>query len=264
MVDIHNSKLDISIGLDKAGFVNIKHPIRVSVSDTEITNTIAIFDLCVGVDSKTKGISMSRFISILNNHNIVNWNKETIYPILKEIEKEVKGVGVSYIVKFDFMIEREAPVSKQKAFMPYSAQIDASLKYKNNKEVYDYKYGVTAMGKTLCPCSKAISDYSAHNQRSFVTVNLRSTEPLDLKEIADLIESEVSSPIYPIVKRVDEKHMTELAYQQPKFAEDVARGISSKLLNDKRITYFYVSSRAEDSILPYDAYAELEIWKNIN
>ncbi|TQV63596.1 MAG: GTP cyclohydrolase I FolE2 [Sulfurovum sp.] len=264
MIDIHNSKIDISIGLDKAGFVNIKHPISLSVSDSEITNTIATFDLCVGVDSKTKGISMSRFISILNNNQVINWNEGTIYPILKEIEKEVKGIGVFYKVNFDFMIEREAPISKQKAFMPYSATIEASLKYKDNQEIYDYKYGVTAVGKTLCPCSKAISDYSAHNQRSFVTVNLRSNKPIFLKEIADLIESEVSSPIYPIVKRVDEKYMTELAYDKPKFAEDVARGIYARLMDDKRVTYFYVSSRAEDSILPYDAYAELEIYKYTN
>jgi GTP cyclohydrolase IB len=260
MIDVHNSQAEIGISLDKAGFVNIKHPIKITLQD-QIMQTIAKFDLCVGVSSQTKGVNMSRFISVINNNSNSNWYKEDIYPMLKEIEREVQGNGVSFKCSFDFMLQREAPISKQKAFMPYSAVIEANLTYKESTEVYDYKMSVTAVGKTLCPCSKAISDYSAHNQRSYVTVGLRTTEQVSIIEICDLIESECSCPIYPIVKRVDEKHMTETAYDNPKFAEDVARGIAKTLFADTRISYFFVSSRAEDSILPYDAYAEVEVWK---
>lgn len=260
MIDIHNSLADISVCLDKAGFVNIKHPITLTLQG-RCTQTIGIFDLCVGVGTQTKGVNMSRFISILNRCENENWYKNDLYPILKEIEKEVQGEGVSYKCSFDFMLKRQAPISKQEAYMPYFATIEASIKYENEREHYDYKLSVTAVGKTLCPCSKAISDYSAHNQRSFVTVGIRATENVSLEEICDLIEGECSCPIYPIVKRVDEKYMTETAYDNPKFAEDVARGIARTLLSDARIVYFFVSSRAEDSILPYDAYAEVEVWK---
>lgn len=261
MLDVHNIKTEGVIGLDKAGFINIKHPLSINISEDEISNSIAIFDLCVGVSPSTKGVNMSRFITILNRYKITRWTADNLYPVLKEIEKEVQGEGVSYKINFDFMIERESPISKHKAFMPYSGEIEATLRYLDTKEEYDFKYGVTAIGKSLCPCSKLISEYSAHNQRTFVKLIVRTKVHIELKELADMIEEEVSCPIYPIVKRVDEKYMTETAYNNPKFAEDVVRGLAEKTLADDRIKYFFLSSRAEDSILPYDAYAELERWK---
>ncbi len=117
------------------------------------------------------------------------------------------------------------------------------------------------MVKSLCPASKAISDYSAHNQRNYVEISIRSNGIFRIEELIEIIEKNSSSPIYPIVKRLDEKHMTEQAYNNPKFPEDIARGVASNLDSDSRIKWFSVKSRAEDSILPYDAYATITIEK---
>lgn len=261
MIDLHNTKSEVLVTLDKAGFVNIKHPITVQISNEEVVQTIGTFDLCVGVKPETKGVNMSRFISVLNKSKITQWSSKALYNVMKDIEKEVQGEGVHFSMNFDFMMKKVAPVSKQEAYMPYSAKLIASLGYENNAEKFDFQYGVTVVGKCLCPCSKAISDYSAHNQRSYVSLLTRVNEDISFKELVEIIEKHVSCPIYPIVKRVDEKYMTEKAYDNPKFTEDTARGLANQLLHDNRVTYFSLKVRAEDSILPYDAYAELEKWK---
>lgn len=262
MIDLHNSRSDSQIKIDKAGFVNIKHPISVKTLSGDIQTSIGIFDLCVGVLPETRGVNMSRFISVINKSRITEWNANNVLTLLKDIDSEVGGHGVFFKVEFDHLIPKEAPVSKNVAFMPYKIILEASLNSSPvPQESYDYILSVIAVVKSLCPCSKAISDYSAHNQRNYVRVSVRLNTDITIEEIIGLIEQESSCPIYPIVKRVDEKYMTETAYDNPKFAEDVVRGLAERLLQDARVRWFHVSSRAEDSILPYDAYAEIESCK---
>lgn len=257
MKDIHKTKGNFEFDIDEAGFINIKYPFKIETKNKKILSTIGMFDMRVGISKETKGVHMSRFISILANSNITDWYSESFQEFLKEIEKETEGYGAYVTVSFDYFLEKTAPVSKQKAIMPYKCIISGRLI--NNE--FDYTLTVISVVKSLCPASKAISDYSAHNQRNFVELSIRSNEKIWIEELIEIIDNNSSSPIYPIVKRVDEKHMTELAYDNPKFTEDVAREISSILAKDKRITWFSIKSRAEDSILPYDAFATITIQK---
>lgn len=257
MKDIHNTTGDFEFDIDEAGFINIKYPFEIETRNKTILPTIGIFDMRVGISKNTKGVHMSRFISILANANIKNWYSDSFKSLLEKIEKETEGNGAYVTVTFDYFLEKAAPVSKQKAMMPYKCVITGKLK--NNE--FDYVLAVEGVVKSLCPASKAISDYSAHNQRNFVELSIRSNEKIWIEELIEIIENNSSSPIYPIVKRQDEKYMTELAYNNPKFTEDVAREIASILAKDNRITWFSVKSRAEDSILPYDAFATITIKK---
>jgi GTP cyclohydrolase IB len=257
MKDIHSTTGNFEFDIDEAGFINIKYPMKIKTKAGNVLSTIGMFDMRVGVDKNTKGVHMSRFISILANSNIDDWYSSRFKLFLEQIEKETEGHGAFVSIKFDYFLEKEAPISKQKAIMPYKCIIESSLI--DNK--FDYTLTIEGVVKSLCPASKAISDYSAHNQRNYVGISIRTNTKVWIEDMIDVIELNSSSPIYPIVKRLDEKHMTETAYDNPKFTEDVTRGIASILAKDSRIDWFQIKSRAEDSILPYDAYATITISK---
>jgi GTP cyclohydrolase I len=166
-------------------------------------------------------------------------------------------------MEFDYFIKKKAPVSGFEGTMPYKCRFEASLNniLENGTSDYDFILTVEVPVTTLCPCSKEISKASAHNQRGYVNVSLRYSEIVWIEDVIEMVEAVSSCELYPILKRVDEKYVTEKAYENPRFVEDMVRMAAERLYEDERVNWFRVSSRHQESIHPHDAYASFEKWK---
>ncbi len=160
-------------------------------------------------------------------------------------------------IEFPYFIEKVAPITKSKSLMEYRCRFCGS-----SDEVEDFYMGVTVPITTVCPCSKEISQHGAHNQRSLVTVNFRFKRFIWIEDIIDLTESCASCDVYSILKRPDERYVTEKAYENPMFVEDIVREVSERLMADENITWFTVESENFESIHNHSAYAFVERSRN--
>jgi GTP cyclohydrolase I len=193
---------------------------------------------------------LSRFIEILNEFR-EEIHVKNINEILRKLKKRLNAKSAHLEVYFPYFIEKKAPVTGIPSLMEYQAFIIASLSQRRK----DLILGVKVPVMTLCPCSKSISEYGAHNQRGLVTVAVRSRKFIWLEELIEMAEESASSPVYPLLKRPDEKYVTEKAYENPKFVEDVVRGVAYKLLQRKEIYWFNVEAENMESIHGHNAYA---------
>jgi GTP cyclohydrolase I len=196
---------------------------------------------------------MSRFIEVLNAHgNIVH--VENITDILYAMQKKLNAATSHLEMEFPFFLDKKAPVSGMNSVMDYTARFDASA----TGRVIDFVLTVKANVTTLCPCSKAISRYGAHNQRGEVTVQIRSTRAIWIEDLIALIESSASSELYSLLKRQDEKAVTERAYENPVFVEDLVRNVALKLNARRDVTWYKVEAENQESIHNHNAYACIE------
>ena len=201
-----------------------------------------------------RGTHMSRFLEILNKYR-----GEITLRRMGEILLEMKDVleaNCSHLeMSFPYFMEKEAPVSKSKSFMRYDAFFVASY-----KDEPDYILGVRVPVTTLCPCSKEISYAGAHNQRSFIEIRVRYQKDnfVWLEELIDIAESSASCEIYSLLKRPDEKYVTEKAYENPRFVEDVTRDVAQKLDEFEKVTWYYIEVENMESIHNHNAYAMIE------
>jgi len=261
MKDVQNIKGDYKFAINKVGVNNLTHPIRIKAKSGEVVATVGNFSLAVNLSKSLKGINMSRLPQLLSELNkdrfIIGNFKEDILMILKEIKSRMESDTAYFEVEFDYFIEKQAPVSEYSGITPYKCRIEASL----DSDHYDLILTVEVPITTLCPCSKEISNYSAHNQRGYVKTSIRYNDAIYLEDIIELVEEVGSCEIYPILKRVDEKYVTEKAYENPRFVEDVVRLVAERLSIESKVTWFKVSSMHQESIHPHDAYAMLERWK---
>ena len=252
MKDIQKHKDFRKIEINKVGVKNIRYPITVLDKAKGIQHTVASVNMYVDLPHRFKGTHMSRFIEILNKYkgdiSIKNFSK-----ILSEMKRKLKAKSAHLEVEFPYFIEKEAPVTKAKSLMEYICRFCGS-----SNEEEDFYVGIVVPITTLCPCSKEISDFGAHNQRSMVTVNLRFKRFIWIEDIIRLVEESASCDLYSILKRPDEKYVTEKAYKKPMFVEDVVREIASKLRKDKNIIWFTVESENFESIHNHSAYAFVE------
>lgn len=252
MKDIQNQKDTRKIEINKVGVKNIRYPITVLDKAKGVQHTVASVNMYVDLPHRFKGTHMSRFVEILNKYKgdiaIKNFSK-----ILLEMKRKLKAKSAHLEVEFPYFIEKEAPVTKAKSLMEYICRFCGSS---NEKE--DFYVGVVVPITTVCPCSKEISEFGAHNQRSLVTVNLRFKKFIWIEDIIHLIEECASCDLYSILKRPDEKYVTEKAYGNPMFVEDVVREIATKLKKDKNIIWFTVESENFESIHNHSAYAFVE------
>jgi len=195
---------------------------------------------------------MSRFLEILNNYHQESLI-DNLQPFLHDIKEKLKADTAYVDIKFTYFIKKTAPVSKIQSLLDYECTFSAKL-----GENFEFIIGVTVPVTTLCPCSKEISKYGAHNQRSHVTVKATYDQFIWLEELIEYVESSASCEIYPLLKRVDEKFVTEKAYENPVFVEDIVRDITLKLKKDKRINWFSIESENFESIHNHSAYAFVE------
>ena len=250
--DIQNQRDHRRIEINKVGVKNIRYPITVLDKAKGFQHTVANVNMFVDLPHRFKGTHMSRFVEILNKYKgdiaIKNFSK-----ILTEVKRKLKAKTAHLEVEFPYFIEKEAPVTKSKSLMEYICRFCGSS---NEKE--DFYVGIVVPITTVCPCSKEISKFGAHNQRSLVTVNLRFKKFLWIEDIIQVVEECASCDLYSILKRPDEKYVTEKAYENPMFVEDVVREIAKRLKMDRNITWFTVESENFESIHNHSAYAYVE------
>jgi GTP cyclohydrolase I len=215
-----------------------------------VQDTVASIGMFVDLPEEFKGTHMSRFVEVLNAHGTMI-HVDNIPDILQAMQKRFHSATAHLEMEFPFFLEKKAPVSGQVGLMDYTARFDAAA----CGEEMDFMLTVKVNVTTLCPCSKAISARGAHNQRGVVTVALRSTETVWIEEVIALVEGSASSELYSLLKREDEKVVTERAYDNPVFVEDLVRNVALKLNAHPAVTWYKVEAENEESIHNHNAYA---------
>lgn len=253
IVDVQNMPDYRRIEVDKAGVKNLRYPIIVLDKAKGIQSTIATINMYVGLPHQFKGTHMSRFVEIIDEFHDKLISLKAIKQILQTMKERLNAVSAHLEIEFPYFIEKEAPVSRAKGLMAYRCRVIGCL-----KEKIDLVVEVEVPICTLCPCSKEISEFGAHNQRGIVNLKIRFKKLMWLEDIIKIVEEAGSSEVYSVLKRVDEKYVTEHAYLNPKFVEDVVRDIAKKLLADPNVTWFSVEAENFESIHNHSAYAYIE------
>ena len=253
MEDVQNSEDTRQIPINKVGIKDIRHPVRVADRTGEEQRTIANFNMYVNLPHNFKGTHMSRFVEILNNHEreiTVQSFKEMMVEMTERLEADSGHIEMS----FPYFMNKTAPISKVKSLLDYDVTFIGDFVKGDNQFTLKVLVPVTS----LCPCSKKISDYGAHNQRSHVTVTATLKDFVWIEEIIELVEKEASCELYGLLKRPDEKAITERAYDNPKFVEDMVRDVAARLNAEDRISSYIVESENFESIHNHSAYALIE------
>jgi GTP cyclohydrolase IB len=253
MPDVQNSTDTRCLAIDKVGIKDIKYPVRVKDRSGREQHTIANFNMYVNLPHNFKGTHMSRFVEILNEHEYeitVKSFKDMLAEMTKRLEAEAGHIEMT----FTYFVRKTAPISGVKSLMDYEVTFIGDI----TNNTHNMTVKVIVPVTSLCPCSKKISNYGAHNQRSHVTVTAKTNGFLWIEDIIDLIEKEASCELYGLLKRPDEKHVTERAYKNPKFVEDIVRDIAAKLNKDQRVASYIVESENFESIHNHSAYAMIQ------
>ncbi len=241
------------IPINRVGIKDISHPITILNKDGSKSSSIATFSMSVSLAEDQKGTHMSRFVEILNETETVISSKKFHQLLIKMVERLEADSG--YIeMQFPYFLEKTAPVSKVTSLMDYQVSLVGQIE---NGHI-DSTLEVTVPVKSLCPCSKKISEYGAHNQRSHLTVGVNCSNSLWLEELIKTVEAQASAELYAILKRPDEKYITEQAYNNPKFVEDVVRDVANAFDNNDKITRYYVHAENFESIHNHSAFAVIE------
>jgi GTP cyclohydrolase I len=250
MVDIQSSLDERRIPIDRVGVREVLYPITLREKDNGVQQTVGKFTLTVDLPQEFKGTHMSRFLEVLGEHNH-DISPETIPQILLRLRERLKSETSHLDVTFTYFREKAAPVTGKVGMMGYECGFSAT-----SGATDDFIIRVTCPVTTLCPCSKEISAYGAHNQRGYVKVAVRPTKDvLWLECVIDLIEAAASAPLYPVLKRPDEKFVTEQAYDNPRFVEDMVREVSVAFDKDDRIASYEIEVENHESIHAHNAYA---------
>ncbi len=251
--DIQSSRDHRQIAIDKVGVKNIVYPVTVLDKTHGKQHTVATVNMYVSLPHHFKGTHMSRFVEVLNEyrHGITVRN----FPeIIEKICEKLDAVSAHMEVHFPYFMEKRAPVSRAPSIMSYQCALRGAFE----DGVYDLVVQVKVPVTSVCPCSKAISQAGAHNQRSEVTLGVRFKEFVWIEDLVHLVENRASAEVYSLLKRSDEKYVTEKAYNNPKFVEDIVRDVAQMLLKDPNVTWFSVEAENYESIHNHNAYAYVE------
>jgi GTP cyclohydrolase I len=251
--DVQSSADTRRLAIDKVGIKSIRHPVRVADKDGGVQHTIATFNMYVELPHNFKGTHMSRFVEILNAHER-EISVESFETMLREMVDRLEAQSGHIEMVFPYFIDKAAPVSGVRSLMDYEVSFTGEIMEGQYSLVMKVVIPVTS----LCPCSKGISDYGAHNQRSHVTISARTNSHVWIEELVRIAELQASCELFGLLKRPDEKHVTERAYDNPKFVEDMVRDIATVLNADERIDAYVVESENFESIHNHSAYALIE------
>ena len=255
--DVQSSADTRQIAINKVGIKAIRHPVKVQDKTGGVQHTIAVFNMYVSLPHNFKGTHMSRFVEILNGHER-EISVENFPAMLASMVEKLEAGSGRIEMNFPYFVNKAAPVSGVQSLMDYDVTFIGDIC--SGQVVSTVKVVVPVT--SLCPCSKKISAYGAHNQRSHVTVTARLDEHMWLEEIISLVEAEASCELFGLLKRPDEKYVTERAYDNPKFVEDMVRDVAARLNAEKRISAYVVESENFESIHNHSAYALIERDKN--
>jgi GTP cyclohydrolase I len=239
--------------IDKVGVRGLRFPIQVRDKAYAVQNTVATIGMFVDLPQEFKGTHMSRFLEVLNAHGKIV-HVENMPDILYAMQEKFQAASSHLEIEFPYFMVKRAPVSGMESVMDYMARFDAAACHKE----IDFVLMVKAMVTTLCPCSKAIAAYGAHNQRGEVTVQIRSRKAVWIEDLIAIIESSASSELYALLKRQDEKAVTERAYDNPVFVEDLVRNVALKLNAHPDVNWYKVEAENHESIHNHNAYACIE------
>ncbi|MDO8446405.1 MAG: GTP cyclohydrolase FolE2 [Deltaproteobacteria bacterium] len=256
MKDIQSLPDTRNIQIDKVGVKDIKYPIVVLDKVNGTQHTIASINMYVDLPHHFKGTHMSRFVEVLNEYRR-EISIKNFFDILAEIRKKLNAKSAHMEIEYPYFIEKEAPVSKAKSLMDYRCRFSGSA----SDDKKDFFVGIEVPVTSVCPCSKEISIHGAHNQRSKVSVSVRFKKFIWMEDIIRIVEESGSSEVYSLLKRPDEKYVTEHAYDKPMFVEDIVREVASRLTKDRNITWFQVGCENMESIHNHSAYAFIEVDK---
>ena len=253
MQDKQSERDHRELRIDKVGVRGLRFPIQIKDKAHSLQNTIATIGMFVDLPKEFKGTHMSRFIEVLNAHgNMVH--VDNIPDILQAMRTKLHAETAHLEMEFPFFLTKKAPVSGRESVMDYTARFDATACGREVDFLLTVQIGVT----TLCPCSKAISRYGAHNQRGNVTVKLRFHKPIWIEDVIALVEASASSELYSLLKREDEKAVTERAYENPVFVEDLVRNVALRLNAHRDVSWYKVEAENYESIHSHNAYACIE------
>jgi GTP cyclohydrolase I len=246
--------LDVrQIAIDKVGIKSMRHPIKVKDKSGDIQHTVGLFNMYVHLPQHFKGTHMSRFVEILNT-NEREISIENFESILKEVVHRLEARSGHIEITFPFFINKSAPVSGVTSLMDYEVTLIGEMQ----DGQYQMTLQVLVPVTSLCPCSKKISNYGAHNQRSHVTVTAKINAFIWIEDLVTMVERQASSELYGLLKRPDEKYVTEHAYDNPKFVEDMVRDVAAQLNAEPRIGAYTVECENFESIHNHSAYAMIQ------
>jgi len=251
MKDVQNEKDTRNVPIDRVGVTSVSYPIVVLDPKENIQHTVANVTMAVSLPRNFRGTHMSRFLEVLNEFK-GRVTLESLEQVTIDLKKRLNASGSEVKIEFPYFINRKAPVSKSSSYTRYDVVFWASY-----DENFDFAVKVAVPVHTLCPCSKEISEYGAHNQRAQVAIEVRMNKRIWIEELVAVAESCASSSVYTLLKRKDEKFVTEQAYSNPRFVEDVVREVALKLDQDSRIDWYSVSVVSQESIHNHDAFASL-------
>lgn len=253
MPDVQSTVDTRQIPIQRVGVRAVRHPLTVRTGSGEAQPTVGVWNLDVHLPAHQKGTHMSRFVALLEE------NREPLEPatfrrmlaaMLQKLEADAGRIEVS----FPYFVKKVAPVSGVESLLDYEVTLTGDARNGETRLFLKVLVPVTS----LCPCSKKISEYGAHNQRSHVTVNAQTKGFVWIEDLIDLVENEASCELYGLLKRPDEKYVTERAYNNPKFVEDMVRDVATRLNEDERIAAYIVESENFESIHNHSAYALIE------
>jgi GTP cyclohydrolase I len=260
MEDVHNRSDERRIPIDQVGVSDVHYPIVVLDRDCRQQHTVARLSMAVNLPHHVKGTHMSRFIEVLNEYQ-GEMTVPTLKVVLRQLKERLKAGHTRIEVTFPYFLERIAPESGAWALMDYECSFLGEL----NEDMEDFILRVRVPVASLCPCSKQISDYGAHNQRGFVTIDVRTTRSAEgipsviyIEDLVEIAESSASAPVYPLLKRPDERYITMQAYDNPAFVEDIVREVARLLENDQRVSWFRVEVVNHESIHNHNVFACVE------
>lgn len=258
--DTQSEPDDRNIAIDRVGVKGLRYPIQIRDKHRSTQSTIATAQLTVDLPHHHKGTHMSRFVEALNSHGPV-LHVDNIRDILVQLTQRLDSQCAHVDFEFPFFLEKPAPVTGAVGLMDYTARFSATLDTRGAEGgagVMDFVLTVIVPVTTLCPCSKAISIHGAHNQRGQVTLAVRFRRPIWIEDLIRLVEDSASCELYSLLKRPDEKAVTERAYENPVFVEDLVRNVAQRCDEDANILWYRVEAENFESIHNHNAYALVE------
>jgi GTP cyclohydrolase I len=240
------------VAIDRVGVKDVTYPMRLHKRGGGEQTTVAKINMYVALPHYQKGTHMSRFLEVLNEHVGEPVCPERIPEITRAICKRLEAEEAHFEAEFTYFIAKPAPVTGQVGLMDYQVRFACTA----NGDT-DFVMTVAAPAASLCPCSKEISQYGAHNQRCRIEAAVRVSGMMWIEDLVEHLEAAASVPVFAVLKRPDEKWVTEKAYENPKFVEDIVRDLAGRLDEDERVTWYTINSENFESIHSHNAYAQL-------
>jgi len=257
--DIQSMADHRAMAIDQVGICGLRHPIKVATPHSALVATIATIEMSVALPAVVKGTHMSRFLEVLQAHENA-LGVATLPDLMRRMLGQLDAQSGALTLRYPYFVMKCAPVSNVESLMDY----DVCLRAQGGMDDLELAVEVTVPVTSLCPCSREISDYGAHNQRSAVTISATLAAPLDPEDLIAIAERAASCELFGLLKRPDEKYVTERAYDNPKFVEDVVRDVALELKRDARVAAFVVTSENFESIHNHSAYAIIRHDKRAN